>query len=77
MSNKVLISEEELQYLKACDFTLHRVNNAVGLCPACKKAILVDGLVCLNCDYDRSYTLEEWEQIKNNRRLNYDTERNC
>ena len=55
MSNKVLISEEELQYLKACDFTLHQVNNVVGLCPACKKAILVDGLVCLNCGYDDSY----------------------
>ena len=55
MSNKVLISEEELQYLKACDFTLHQVNNVVGLCPACKKAILVDGLVYLNCGYDDSY----------------------
>ena len=64
MSNKVLISEEELRYLKACDFTLHQVNNIVGLCPACKKAILVDGLVCLNCGYDDSYTLEELEQIK-------------
>ena len=40
MSNKVLISEEELQYLKACDFTLHQVNNVVGLCPACKKLYL-------------------------------------
>ena len=54
-SNKVLISEEELRYLEACDFTLHQVNNVVGLCPACKKAILVDGLVCLNCGYDGSY----------------------
>ena len=68
MSNKVLISEEELQYLKACEFTLHQVNIVVGLCPACKKAISVSGLVCLNCGYDDSYTLEEWEQIKNNSR---------
>ena len=55
MSNKVLISEEKLLYLKACDFTLHQVNSVAGLCPACKKAILVDGLVCLNCGYDGSY----------------------
>ena len=68
MSNKVLISEEELQYLKACNFTLHQVNSVAGLCPACKKAILVNGLVCLNCGYDNSYTLEEWKEIKNNRR---------
>ena len=26
MSSKVSISEEELQYLKACDYTLHRIN---------------------------------------------------
>ena len=68
MSNKVLISEEKLLYLKACDFTLHQINSVTGLCPACKKAILANGLVCLNCGYDDSYTLEEWEQIKNNRR---------
>lgn len=64
MSNKVLISEEELQYLRACGFTLHQVNNVTGLCPACKKAIIVSGLVCLNCGYDDSYTVEEWQQIK-------------
>ena len=64
MSNKVLISEEELQYLKACDFTLHQVKNVIGLCPACGKAVLISRLVCLNCGYDDSYTLEEWEQIK-------------
>lgn len=64
MSNKVLISEEELQYLKACDFTLHQVNNVVGLCRACGKAVIISGLVCLNCGYDNSYTLEEWQQIK-------------
>lgn len=66
MSNKVLISEEELQYLKACDFTLHQVNDVVCLCPACKKAVLISGLVCLNCGYDDSYALEEWEEIKRN-----------
>lgn len=55
MSSKVSISEEELQYLRGCDFTLHWIRNVVGLCPKCKKAILVDGLVCLNCGYDNSH----------------------
>lgn len=59
MSNKVLISEEDLQYLEACNFTLHQVNRVVGLCPNCKKAILVEGLICLNCGYDYSYPLED------------------
>lgn len=57
MNNKVLISKEDLQYLEACSFTLHQVNRVIGLCPKCKEAILVDGLVCLNCGYD--YTLKE------------------
>ena len=55
MSNKISISEEELQYLKACDFTLHRIRKVEGLCPKCRKAILVYGLLCLNCGYDNSY----------------------
>lgn len=55
MNNKVLISEKELQYLKACDFTLHQINRVIGLCLNCKKAILINGLICLNCGYDNSY----------------------
>ena len=55
MNDKVLVSKDELQYLRACDFTLHQVNRAIGLCPNCKKAILIDGLICLNCGYDNSY----------------------
>lgn len=66
MSNKVSISEDELQYLRACDFTLHQVNDIVGLCPNCQKAILVSGLICLNCGYDNSYTIKEWKEIKGN-----------
>ena len=64
MNNDVLISEEELQYLKACDFTLHQVNSVAGLCPNCQKAIIVNGLVCLYCGYDNSYTIKEWEELK-------------
>lgn len=59
MANNVLISKESLQYLRACDFTLHQVCNVEGLCPNCQKAMLVNGLVCFNCGYDSSYTIEE------------------
>lgn len=55
MNDKVLVSKDELQYLRACEFTLHQINRTVGLCADCKKAILIDGLVCLNCGYDNSY----------------------
>lgn len=63
---KVIISEKELQYLRACEFTLHEFNNVVGLCPNCQRAMLIDGLVCLNCGYDNSYTVKEWEELKRN-----------
>lgn len=66
MSNKVSISEDELQYLRACDFTLHQVNDIVGLCPNYQKAILISRLICLNCGYDNSYTIKEWKEIKGN-----------
>lgn len=70
MNNKVIISEKELQYLEACDFTLHQVSSVIGLCPNCQKAILIDGLVCLNCGYYgstiNSYTIEEWQELNRN-----------
>lgn len=64
MNNNVLISEDELQYLKACDFTLHQTNIVVGLCPNCQKAIIVSGFVCPYCGYDNSYTIKEWKELK-------------
>lgn len=69
MDNKVLISKEDLQYLKACAFTLHQVTNVNGLCPNCPKAMLVKGLICMNCGYDSSYTIEEWKKLKRNKKL--------
>lgn len=70
MNNHVLISIEELQYLKACEFTLHTFNRVAGLCPNCRKAILIDGFVCLNCGYYgstiNSYTIEEWQELNRN-----------
>lgn len=40
--------EEHQAYMK-------RVEEAVGLCPKCKEAIIIDGWVCPCCGYDSSY----------------------
>lgn len=40
MNDKVLVSKDELQYLRACEFTLHQINRTVGLCADCKKLYL-------------------------------------
>lgn len=53
IDNKV--DEEELKYLKACQYTLEVFNNVRGLCPKCKGAIIIDGWVCPCCGYDSSY----------------------
>ena len=49
------VDEEELKYLKACQYTLETFNNVRGLCPKCKEAIIIDGWVCPCCGYDSSY----------------------
>lgn len=64
MSDKILVSKDDLQYLEACEFTLHQFYNVAGLCPNCKKAMLINGLLCPNCNYDNSYTLEEWKILQ-------------
>ena len=48
----VSISLEELQYLKACETSLHFYHRDVELCPVCKKGMLVDGFVCPYCGLD-------------------------
>ena len=53
IDNKV--NEEELKYLKACQYTLESFNKVIGLCPKCKEAIIIDGWVCPCCGYDSSY----------------------
>ena len=58
--DEVLISVDELKHLKACEVTLYAYQNVVGLCPNCKKAMLLEGLICPNCSYDNSSSVEEW-----------------
>lgn len=47
--------EEDLEYLKACRYTLETFNKVRGLCPKCKNAVIIDGWVCPCCGYDSSY----------------------
>ncbi len=44
--------EDELEYLKACQYALESFNRVRGLCPKCKKSVVIDGWVC--CGYDSS-----------------------
>ena len=60
---EVLISVDELKRLKACEVTLYSYQRVVGLCPICEKAMLLNGLICPNCGYDNSSSVEEWKQM--------------
>ena len=46
--------EDELEYFKACQYALESFNNVRGLCPKCKKSVIIDGWVCPCCGYDSS-----------------------
>ena len=46
--------EDELEYLKACQYALESFNKVRGLCPKCKKSVIIDGWVCPCCGYDSS-----------------------
>lgn len=46
--------EDELEYLKACQYALESFNTVRGLCPKCKKSVIIDGFVCPCCGYDSS-----------------------
>lgn len=46
--------EEELEYLKACQYALESFNKVKGLCHKCKKSVVIDGWVCPCCGYDSS-----------------------
>ena len=64
--DEVLISADELKRLKACEVTLYSYQDVVGLCPNCRKAMLLEGLICPVCEYDNSYSVKEWEQMHKN-----------
>ncbi len=61
--DEVLVSADELRRLKACEVTLYAFQNVKGLCPICEKAMLCYGLICPNCGYDSSSSVEEWKQM--------------
>lgn len=44
--------EEELEYLKACQYTLDSYTHIKDICPKCREAVLIDGYVCPCCGYD-------------------------
>lgn len=46
--------EEELEYLRACEFTLNSFMRVKDICPKCREAVIVDGYVCPCCGYDSS-----------------------
>ena len=65
--DEVLISADELKRLKACEVTLYSYQRVVGLCPICGSAMLLEGLICAVCEYDNSYSVEEWKQMHENK----------
>lgn len=44
--------KDELEYLKACQYALE--SRVRGLCPKCKKSVIIDGWGCPCCGYDSS-----------------------
>ena len=60
---EVLISADKLKRLEACEVTLYAYQSVKGLCPICERAMLLNGLICPNCGYDSSSSVEEWKQM--------------
>ena len=65
--DEVLISINRLKFLEACEVSLYEYQRAVGLCPICERAILLDGLICPRCGYDNCTSVEEWKQMQQNK----------
>ena len=63
---EVLISVDELKRLEACEVTLYAYQRVDGLCPVCEGAMLLSGLICPQCGYDNSTSIEEWKQMHEN-----------
>lgn len=47
-------AEEELEYLRACQYTLDSYMRIEDICPKCREAVITDGYVCPCCGYDSS-----------------------
>ena len=61
--NHTIVSKSELEYLEACECSLESFTNPVGLCPICRKAIIISGYICPSCGYDNSYSVKEWNEM--------------
>ena len=60
MDDKVLISAEELERLKACELSLYFLHRKIKLCPVCRKGMLCDEFICPNCcGFNNSIEIEE------------------
>ena len=60
MNDKVLISSEELERLKACELSLYFLHRKIKLCPVWKKGMLCDVFICPNCSgFNASIEMEE------------------
>lgn len=46
--------KDELEYLRACEFTLDAFMRVKDICPKCREAVIIDGYVCPCCGYDSS-----------------------
>ena len=46
--------KEELEYLRACEFTLNAFTRVKDIYPKCREAVIVDRYVCPCCGYDSS-----------------------
>ena len=69
---EVLVSSDKLKYLEACEAALYYYHRNVRLCPVCEKGILCDGNICTYCDYDSSYSVEEWKQMQENESISFE-----
>lgn len=45
---------EELEYLRACQYTLDSYMRIKDICPKCREAVIIDGYKCPYCGYDLS-----------------------
>lgn len=46
--------EEELEYSRACQYTLDAFTRIKDICPKCREAVIIDGYVCPCCGYNSS-----------------------
>jgi len=51
---EIEFKDKKINNLMAYMRTLSAMHVPIGLCPSCKKYIVVDGFICFGCGYDES-----------------------